>query len=153
MPNKTAIRSTYPWSQAVRNGLLIDVTETARGIGFNYPVAVTRTVWCRCVQAAQGTEGPNDARWLAYLLDTLFESIHALAGPGAPFHYQVRMRDDSREPKPVTLKAVLAFDDDGWPCLRVLGHIETAGGLLKAAPFAGWPRWLRPPCVPAHSSF
>jgi hypothetical protein len=34
-------------------------------------------------------------------------------------HYEVRVRNDTREPKAVMLKAVLAFDDDGWACLRV----------------------------------
>ncbi len=119
MPNKTAIRSTYPWTHAVRNGLLIDVTPTARGIGFNYPVAVTRAVWFRCVQPHEGAEGQDETRRLSNVLDTLIGRIRSIAGPGDALHYQVRVRDDNREPRAVTLKAVVAFDDDGWPCLRV----------------------------------
>jgi hypothetical protein len=112
----TPIRSTYPWTQAVREGLLIDVTDTPWGACFNYPVAVTRAVWCQCVQAPAAQD---EATRLSDVLDTPREKIRSLAGPGDVLHYEVRVRDDNREPKAVTLKAVVAFDDDGWPCLRV----------------------------------
>lgn len=119
MPNKTAIYSTYPWTQAVCNGLLIDVTETARGTGFNCPVAVTRAVWRRCVQAPEGAaEVLDEAGRLSNVLGTLIERVPSLAGPGDALHYPIRVRDDTGESRAV-MKARLAFDDDGWPCLRV----------------------------------
>jgi hypothetical protein len=119
MPDMTAIRSTYSWTQAVRDGRLIDVTETALGTGFNYPVAVTQAAWGRCVQPPEGAEGQDEARRLSNVLDPLIGRIQSIAGPGDSLHYQVRVRAGDREPRPVALKAVVAFDDDGWPCLRV----------------------------------
>lgn len=119
MFNKTDIRSTYAWTQAVADGLLIDVTETARGACFNYPVAVTRAVWCQCVQGPAGADGQDEAARLSDVLDVLMDDIRSIAGPGDALHFEVRVRDRNQEPRPVTLQAVIAFDDDGWPCLRV----------------------------------
>jgi hypothetical protein len=36
-------------SEALADGLLLDVTETAREAGFLYPVALTRAAWELCV--------------------------------------------------------------------------------------------------------
>jgi hypothetical protein len=119
MPDMTAIRSTYSWTQAVRDGRLIDVTETASGTSFNYPVAVTRAAWGRWVHPPGGAIGQDEARRLSNVLDPLIGRIQSIAGPGDALHYQVRVRDGDRESRAVTLKAVVAFDDDGWPCLRV----------------------------------
>jgi hypothetical protein len=119
MFNKTDIRSTYPWTKAVSVGLLIDVTKTARAACFIYPVAVTPDVWRQCVQAPEGADGQDEAARLSNVLDTLMDEIRSISGPGDALHFEVGVRDSNQEPRPVTLKAVVAFDDDGWPCLRV----------------------------------
>ena len=41
--------SAYSRSEALADGLLVDVTETAREAGFLYPVALTRAAWELCV--------------------------------------------------------------------------------------------------------
>ena len=41
--------STYTRAQAIEDGVLVDVTETARELGFRFPVAMTRAVWEDCV--------------------------------------------------------------------------------------------------------
>lgn len=40
----------YTRVQAIEDGYLIDVTETAREAGFTVPVAITRTAWADCVE-------------------------------------------------------------------------------------------------------
>ncbi len=37
--------SAYSRAQAIEDGILVDVSDTAREAGFNIPVAITRTVW------------------------------------------------------------------------------------------------------------
>ena len=37
--------STYTRAQAIEDGILVDVSDTACEAGFTIPVAVTRTVW------------------------------------------------------------------------------------------------------------
>jgi hypothetical protein len=39
----------YSRAEALADGLLVDVTETAREAGFLYPVALTRAAWELCV--------------------------------------------------------------------------------------------------------
>ncbi len=41
---------TYSRTQAVDDGVLIDVTETAAEAGFSCPVAITRAAWSDCVE-------------------------------------------------------------------------------------------------------
>ena len=40
---------TYSRADALDDGYLVDVTETAREAGFRYPVALTRAAWEDCV--------------------------------------------------------------------------------------------------------
>ncbi len=39
----------YTRAQAIADGVLVDVTETANESGFRWPVALTRAVWEDCV--------------------------------------------------------------------------------------------------------
>jgi hypothetical protein len=41
---------SYTRAQAMEDGGLVDVSETAREAGFKIPVALTRTVWIDCVK-------------------------------------------------------------------------------------------------------
>ena len=52
----------YTRAQAIEDGVLVDVSETAREAGFNIPVAVTRTVWNRLVAVPEGYLGFQDER-------------------------------------------------------------------------------------------
>ena len=51
------ILSTYTRAQAIEDGFLVDVSDTAREAGFNIPVAVTRAVWSRLVALPDGYRG------------------------------------------------------------------------------------------------
>ena len=42
--------SIYTRAQAIEDGVLVDVTETAREAGFRCPVALTSEVWADCVE-------------------------------------------------------------------------------------------------------
>ena len=50
----------YTRAQAIADGVLVDVTDTAREAGFKIPVAVTRTVWDRIVALPDGYKGVQD---------------------------------------------------------------------------------------------
>ena len=52
----------YTRAQAIDDGVLVDVSETAREAGFNIPVAVTRTVWNRLVALPDNYQGFQDER-------------------------------------------------------------------------------------------
>lgn len=71
---------TYTRAEALAEGVLFDVTETAREAGFKVPVALTASVWTdvcdlsgRYVGAGQSSEGR--------LWDLLFMAAHAARRP------------------------------------------------------------------------
>ena len=47
----------YTRAQAIEDGVLVDVTETAREAGFKIPVALSRSVWERLVALPEGYRG------------------------------------------------------------------------------------------------
>ena len=64
---------SYTRAQAIEDGILVDVSETAREAGFKIPVAVTRTVWERLIALPEGYQGFQDERgrlwdvvWMAH---------------------------------------------------------------------------------------
>ena len=52
--------SVYTRAQAIEDGILVDVSETAREAGFRIPVVVTRSVWDRLIALPEGYLGFQD---------------------------------------------------------------------------------------------
>lgn len=120
MFTKNDLVFAYTRSQAIEDGVLVDVTTTAQEAGIKYPVAVTRAVWCRYVELPDGVQGQDEAGRLWDLLWMLRDAI-GRAKPGTSIIlYQVSVRNDNRRARAVTLKAVCGPADDGSPCITVL---------------------------------
>ncbi len=66
--------SVYTRAQAIGDGILVDVSETAREAGFKIPVAVTRAVWNRIVALPEGYRGFQDEA--GRLWDVLWMARH-----------------------------------------------------------------------------
>ena len=66
--------SVYSRAQAIADGILVDVSETAREAGFKIPVAVTRAVWDSLVALPDGYQGFQDER--GRLWDVLWMARH-----------------------------------------------------------------------------
>jgi hypothetical protein len=45
----------------IRDGVLVDVSDTAREAGFKYPVALTAAAWAECVVVPPGVVCQDDA--------------------------------------------------------------------------------------------
>ena len=41
--------STYTRAQAIEDGVLVDVSSTAKEVGFKWPAAITAGAWADCV--------------------------------------------------------------------------------------------------------
>ena len=65
---------TYSRAQAIDDGTLVDVSETAQEAGFTIPVALTRTVWTRLVALPEGYKGFQDEN--GRLWDVLWMARH-----------------------------------------------------------------------------
>src|SRR5262249_25990843 len=95
----------YTRAQAIADGVLIDVSATAREAGFKFPVALTAAVWARCVAVPPGVACQDEA---GRLWDVLWLLRLAVArGAGPEVRYGVHVRNDDREGTPplVRLKA------------------------------------------------
>jgi hypothetical protein len=118
--NSNLIHS-YSHAQALEDGVLIDVSQTAKEAGIRYPVALTKAVWERCVTVPPGVLCQDEAGRLWDALFLLRMAIGASKG-GPEVRYGVHVRNDNRERTPplVRLKALCGPNDDGSPCITVM---------------------------------
>ena len=118
---------SYTRAQAIEDGILVDVSETARDAGFKIPVAVTRGVWERLVALPEGYRGFQDER--GRLWDVLWMARHyALRASDSD---RVRMcvlvrdirrdlRDSNRPPRRHFPIVAIGGGDDGSPVVTVM---------------------------------
>ena len=110
----------YSRADALRDGVLIDVSPTAREAGIRYPVALTRAAWERCVTVPPGVACQDEAGRLWDVVWLLRWAIgRSDGGPGVRF--AVHVRSDNREGTPplVRLKAICGPGDHGEPVVTI----------------------------------
>jgi hypothetical protein len=114
----------YSRAQAIADGFLVDVSQTPEAIeaGFKYPVAMTRTVWDRCIAVPDGVVGQDVAGRLWDLLYMLRIAIQRSAGRTDMVYLELHVRNDNREGEPpvVSLKSVCGPGDQGEPVITVM---------------------------------
>ena len=113
--------ATYTRAQAIEDGVLVDVTETAREAGIKYPTAITAAVWAKYVEVPQGVEAQDeDGR----LWDVVWMLRHAISGTSGQeadrLSFRLFVRNDNKSPQPVTLKAVCGPGDDPETVITVM---------------------------------
>ena len=125
----------YTRAQAIEDGVLIDVTETAREAGIKFPTALTSAVWADYVAVPEELKGQQDE--MGRLWDILwmfswavrsgriegeigtFEVIVAKPDKG-DWRGNEKPHKGSRTQRLVTLKAVCGPSDDGSPCVTIM---------------------------------
>jgi hypothetical protein len=110
----------YTRADALRDGVLIDVSATAREAGIRWPVALTCAAWERCVAVPPGVACQDEAGRLWDLCWLLACAARQNGGRVLPFALHVR--NDNREGTPplVRLKAVSGRGDGGEPVITVM---------------------------------
>ena len=111
----------YSRANALRDHVLIDVSETAREAGIRGPVALTRAAWERCVSVPRGVACQDEAGRLWDVVWLLACAIRR-GGSGPEVRFGLHVRNDNRDRTPplVRLKALCGPDDDGEPCITVM---------------------------------
>ena len=119
--------STYTRTQAIEDGVLIDVGSMANEAGFKWPVAVTAAVWADCIAWTE-----DDCRQQVYqdesgrLWDVLYLASHAIrtskrSGDRLLFQfYRVPRDGHSTEAVLVTLRLIVGPGDSGEPVITIL---------------------------------
>ncbi len=114
---------SYTRSQAVADGVQVEVTKTAREAGILYPVFITRTVFDRFVAVPPGVIGQDEAGRLWDIVWMLRFAIRR-SRPGAdriPFALYVR-NSNTESARLIKLIATCgALDvDDAQPAITVM---------------------------------
>jgi uncharacterized protein DUF6573 len=112
---------SYSRVDAIRDGVLIDVSTTARQAGILWPVALTSAAWGRCVSVPPGVECQDEAGRLWDVVCLLACAIRRSAG-GAEVRFGVHVRNDNKERTPplVRLKALCGPGGNGEPVVTVM---------------------------------
>jgi len=109
----------YTRAQAIEDSVLVEISEAAQEVGFRIPVAMTATVWARCV-AWQGEEAGQDER--GRLWDVLW--IARLATRAAKERSQVgftlRVIQAGEAVEHVALRLAIGAGDTGEPVITIL---------------------------------
>ena len=116
------VLSVYTRAQALKDGVLVDVSAAAKEAGIKFPVALTATVWGQCVEVPEGVTGQDEA---GRLWDILWMFRCAAAKfDGSTLLFKLHVRNHNRERLDcrdvVTLKAECGPGDDGEPVLTIM---------------------------------
>jgi hypothetical protein len=115
----------YTRAQALDDGVLVDVSETAKEAGFRVPVAITQTAWADCVHWTEDDSARVvhqdesgrlwDVLWMAGLA-----AGAARGGDRTSFNLLRVPRDGkTHQPKPVTLLLDIGPGDEGEPVITI----------------------------------
>lgn len=110
---------SYSRRQALEDGFLVDVSETAREAGIRYPVALSHSVYESYVVIPPSVKGQDLVGRLWDILWMLACAIR-LQRDAREITYELYVRNDNRKAQRVALKAVCGPDDEGAPCITVL---------------------------------
>lgn len=115
---------TYGRSEAIEDGVLVDVTETAREAGFAIPVALTIGVWEDCVAWSEADNVRQTYQDAGRLWDVLWMAAQAArkgSGERLAFQlYRVPRGGRSVHPQLTTLQMVIGPGDAGEPVITVM---------------------------------
>lgn len=115
---------TYTRTQAIEDGVLVEVSETAREAGFRIPVAMSRGAWENCVAWSEA-----DSKRQTYqdeagrLWDVLWMCSLAARRGGQEIRFQLyRVPRGGRaiRPRLTVLKAVCGPGDQGEPVITIM---------------------------------
>jgi hypothetical protein len=112
----------YTRKQAIEDGVLVDVTETAKDADFRIPVALTHAVWAGYVEVPKGVEGQDEKGRLWDILMMCRWGVERGNRVGSVLRFHLHVRNDNHEGEPplVTLKAVCGPDDNASPCITIM---------------------------------
>ena len=119
--------SVYTRAQAIEDGILVDVSDTAREAGFRIPVAVTRTVWDRLIALPEGYRGFQDeaGRLWDVLWMTRHYALRAASSDRVTMCVLVRdvrkdLRDSTRPLRKHYPIVAIGAGDEGEPTITVM---------------------------------
>lgn len=109
----------YSRTEAIEDGLLVDLSSTAREAGVPYPVAVTSTVYADCIGFPVDDSVWDENERVRDLLTTVSAFVRMAKGEREVM-FEMPIFDDDGECQPIALKLVCGPGDMGEPVLTIL---------------------------------
>ncbi len=121
-PNRDfEIIHSYSRAKALEDGLLVDVTETAKEAGFNFPVALTAAAYGAYVAVPEEVSCQDKAGRLRDILWMLFLAIKQSEADRNDLRFGLLVRNSDDAPhERVTLKAICGPGDQLEPVMTVM---------------------------------
>jgi hypothetical protein len=114
------ILSTYTRAQAIADGSLVDVSQTAYEAGILFAVALTRAVWSDYVEVPKGVLCQDEQGRLWDILWMFRCAAESFEGDSLLYKLHVRNDNLDRTPPLVTLQALCGPGDDGDPVITIM---------------------------------
>ncbi|MEO1698740.1 MAG: DUF6573 family protein [Planctomycetota bacterium] len=123
--NEQPMLSSYSRAEALRDGVLVDVTRHAEKTGFRYTVALTASVYQSHVQARDGVGAQSEPLRLEHLLERLLHQLRTVPGPASAVTFEVESLGSTwgAETKKITLQAVCGPGDRAEPVVTIM-HLD-----------------------------
>ena len=113
--------AVYSRADALEDGVLVDVSDTAKEAGIKHPTAVTRAVWDRYIAlSASAVLAGNDERGRLWDVCWMFRCAAVCAPDATEVRFHLYVTTDAVEPTLVTLKAVCSPGDDESPVITIM---------------------------------
>jgi hypothetical protein len=115
---------SYSRADALADGTLVDVTEAARAAKFRMPVAVTRTIWTRCVEVPDDVQNMSESVRLWRVLHALYIAIALCFGRSHRLTFKLDVPSSDRAVDNDEILAVCGLGDEGEPVLTLMAPDE-----------------------------
>ncbi len=114
--------SSYSRAEAIDDGVLVDVTDTAREAGFRFSVALTRAVWNAYVEVPAGVRMQDEVGRLWDIVMMAHFAVRQTRAGGSVIRFGVHVRNDNRDRTPPlrTLKMVCGPGDQAEPVITIM---------------------------------
>ncbi len=122
--NEFKVIHTYTRKQAIEDGVLVDVSSTAKEAGINFHVALTSTVWDIYVVPSEKLEGHGQSI-SGRLWDLLWMfRLKALRTNTSLMYFSCMMLNEKETLEEVKFKALCGPGDNGEPVITIMLPME-----------------------------
>lgn len=111
---------SYSRQQAIEDGVLVDVTRLAKEAGYNLPVAVTQTVWSKCIAVPPSVPDQDEQGRTWDVLHVLRHVIRKSRPGDRVVHFSVFVQNDKIKPREIKLKSICGPGDNAEPVITIL---------------------------------
>ena len=116
--------SSYSRAQAIADGVLVDISDTARAAQFKVPVAMTAALWARCIETPARVSRKVELVWTWNLLYRVHWAIQVGDRSSSRVAVEWDVPDGDGKTERVQFVAAIGPGDDAEPVITLMLHDE-----------------------------